>query len=153
MTKQSYKIIICKKKYLYLSSPEPFLTKITAPALAKYGGSPAPSSETLSLTMTFCPFHNFFVHCYISILSFFFVFNVSCQFRWSTTTMSCQPDTLSTFNLTRLTWPRSAWRIPERRKSWDRRLRPVSRKDTRPARASGSSRSSDSKSYTLSYIN
>ena len=48
MTKQSNQIIICKKS-LYLSSPEPepFLTKITAPAPAKYGGSTAPGSETL----------------------------------------------------------------------------------------------------------
>ena len=36
-------------KSLYLSSPEPkrFLTKITAPAPAKYGGSTTPGSETL----------------------------------------------------------------------------------------------------------
>ena len=53
MTKQSYQIIIYKKS-LYLSSPEPepFLTKITAPAPAKYGGSTAPGSgsETLQIT-------------------------------------------------------------------------------------------------------
>ena len=38
MTKQSYQIII-NKKSLYLANPEPFLTKISAPAPAKYGGS------------------------------------------------------------------------------------------------------------------
>ena len=35
-TQQSYQIII-SKKYLFLANPEPFLTKITAPA--KYGSS------------------------------------------------------------------------------------------------------------------
>ena len=53
MTKQSYQIIICKKS-LYLSSPEPepFLTKITAPAPAKYGGSTAPGSGSKTLQIT-----------------------------------------------------------------------------------------------------
>ena len=48
MTKQSYQIIIYNKS-LYLSSPEPFLTKITAQAQAKYGGSTAPGSGSATL--------------------------------------------------------------------------------------------------------
>ena len=53
MTKQSYQIIIYKKS-LYLSSPEPepFLTKITAPAPAKYCGSTAPGSGSATLSKT-----------------------------------------------------------------------------------------------------
>ena len=48
MTKQSYQIITYKNLYIYLV-PSRFLTKITAPAPAKYGASTAPESGSATL--------------------------------------------------------------------------------------------------------
>merc|ERR1712179_158770 len=66
----------------------------------------------------------------------------------STTTTSCQPDTLLTSQSTRKSSTKTASRTPPKNHPPRPTSKPPSKTDTRPAKTNGSSRNSDSKKYS-----